>query len=214
MTSFDTWESYFYPETYDWHTGQGVLRNLLGERDAAALARREYVRTSVRAEQLLLGLVPISRTYDSAHIRSIHYYLFQDVYEWAGDFRNVEISKGMSNFADAGSGQINRYLGDAHKLIIGTSWDRLDREAFGTLAATVFAYVNQAHPFREGNGRTSKVFMEHVAEQSKFAFDFARVTPEVWNNASMLSGPDRGQYAPVPDSLVSVFQSIAVERTS
>ncbi|MFD0760412.1 Fic family protein [Arthrobacter ulcerisalmonis] len=45
----------------------------------------------------------------------------------------------------------------------------------------MFAYVNQAHPFREGNGRTSKVFMAHVAEQSPYRFDFARVSPEQWN---------------------------------
>ena len=68
----------------------------------------------------------------------------------------------------------------------------MDRDTFAERAASVFAYFNQAHPFREGNGRTGKVLMEHVAELSQFTLDFARVTPEVWNNASMLSGPDLG----------------------
>jgi cell filamentation protein len=68
----------------------------------------------------------------------------------------------------------------------------------------VFAYLNQAHPFREGNGRTSKVFMEEVAEQSRFTLDFSRVAPDQWNQASMLSRPDLLAYEPVPNSLVPV----------
>ena len=70
----------------------------------------------------------------------------------------------------------------------------------------------QAHPFREGNGRASKLFMQHVAEQSRFAFDYARVTPDEWNQGSALSAPDLYAYAPDPRSLVPVFDAITVER--
>lgn len=73
----------------------------------------------------------------------------------------------MSDFADVESGEIDRYLNDVHRLVEATDWSELDRRAFGERAATVFAYLNQAHPFREGNGRTSKIFMEHVAELSQ-----------------------------------------------
>ena len=52
---YETWESYFYPETYDPGTGQGVLRNLYGEHDARALARLEYVETSARTIDLTRG---------------------------------------------------------------------------------------------------------------------------------------------------------------
>ena len=212
MTDFDTWESYFYPDTYDPESRDGTLRNLLGERDRQTLARREYVRTSIRTEQLLQGGVRVPRTFDAAHLRAIHRYLFRDVYEWAGEFRTVNISKGVTEFADVHSGQIDRYLRDVRRVVAGTRWDRLDRDGFAEAAATVFAYLNHAHPFREGNGRTSKVFMEHVAERSSFTLDFARVAPPVWNNASMLSGPDLGAYEPVPDFLVPVFRLVAVDR--
>jgi len=213
--TFDTWESYFYPETIDPVTGVGTLRNILGEHDGAALARREYVRTSARAEQLLRGEVAIPKTYDGEHLRAIHRYLFQDVYSWAGEYRTVNIFKGTPRgFADITTGEVDRYLSEVHELVTGEQWGRLDHEEFAGRAARVFAYVNQAHPFREGNGRTSKVFMEHVAEQSGFTLDFARVDPEVWNNASMLSGPDLGKHPPVPDSLVPVFQAVTVERRS
>ena len=72
----------------------------------------------------------------------------------------------------------------------------------------------QAHPFREGNGRTSKVFMAHVAEQSPYRFDFARVSPEQWNGGSAMSRPDMFAYAPEPASLVPVFAAVTVERTA
>ncbi|RAX21790.1 cell filamentation protein Fic [Actinomyces sp. Z5] len=211
---YKTWESYFYPETYNPATGQGTLRNLYGERDAKALARMEYGDTSARAYDLVHGQVRLPRTYDAAHIRAIHGYLFQDVYEWAGQYRGVNISKNVSTFADVHAGQVDRYLNDVHRLVTGTEWASLDHEEFSRASAEVFAYLNQAHPFREGNGRTSKVFMEHVAELSRFTLDFSRVNPEVWNQASMLSGPDLGRYEPVPDSLVPVFRVIAQPRAT
>lgn len=207
---FDSWESYFYPPPHN-----GTLRNLFDERDPTVLARLEYVETAERQRELLAGEVAIARTYDTEHVRAIHRHLFQDVYAWAGQYRTVEIFKGVGRgFAEVRSGEIDRYLADVRRLVDGTSWRELERDAFGERAATVFAYLNQAHPFREGNGRTSKVFMEHVAEASQFTLDYSRVTPEQWNQASMLSRPDMFAYEPVPDSLVPLFRHIAVQRTS
>ncbi|MFD0760365.1 hypothetical protein [Arthrobacter ulcerisalmonis] len=83
-SQFDSWESYFYPDTIDPDTGIGTLRNLYEERDARVLSRMEYTDTTVRAVQLGNGEVEIARTFDGAHLRAIHGHLFQDVYEWAG----------------------------------------------------------------------------------------------------------------------------------
>ena len=210
---YDTWESYFYPETYNPATGQGTLRNLFGERDAAALSLLEYAKTSSREFKLMRGVADVERTFDAEHLRAIHRYLFQDVFEWAGQYRSVNMSKNMSSFADVHSGEVDQYLDDVHRLVNQTSWAELNLDDFARASAEVFAYLNQAHPFREGNGRTAKVFMEHVAEQSQFTFDFARVSPHVWNQASMLSGPDLGTYEPVPDSLIPIFRHIAQPRT-
>ncbi len=179
------------------------------------MARLEYVDTTARAFDLTHGSVHLPRSYDADHVRAIHRYLFQDVYEWAGEFRSVNMAKGVGRgFGDVKTGEVDQLLEDVRQRVIGTDWERLDRDTFAERAATVFAYLNQAHPFREGNGRTSKVFMEHVAEQSRFTFDFGRVTPEVWNQASHLSRPDMFSYAPDPASLVPVFRAIAAPRTS
>ena len=69
---YETWESYFYPETYDPARGRGGLRNLCGEHDSRALARLEYVETGVRAIDLTSGRDYLPRTYDAAHVRAIH----------------------------------------------------------------------------------------------------------------------------------------------
>lgn len=209
MMMFDTWESYFYPPPDD-----ATLRNLFDERNPVRLRELEYVETGARQQELLSGQVTVSKTYDADHVRAIHGYLFQDVYEWAGQFRTVNMCKNLSSFADVHNGEVDRYLADVHRLVKSADWPDLDRLGFARASAEVFAYLNQAHPFREGNGRTSKVFMEHVAEQSRFTFEFDRVSPGVWNQASMLSGPDLGRYEPVPDSLVPVFQTIAQPRAS
>ena len=209
MTTFSTWESYFYPPPDD-----QTLRNIQDIRDPRALRVFEYGATALRSKQMDLDSSIVGRTYDADHVRAIHGYLFQDVYEWAGQFRTVNMCKNLSSFADVRNGEVDRYLADVHRLVTSADWLDMDRLGFARASAEVFAYLNQAHPFREGNGRTSKVFMEHVAEQSRFTFEFDRVSPGVWNQASMLSGPDLGRYEPVPDSLVPVFQTIAQPRTS
>lgn len=71
-SQFDSWESYFYPDTIDPDTGIGTLRNLYDERDARVLARMEYTDTTVRAVQLGNGEVDVPRTFDGEHLRAIH----------------------------------------------------------------------------------------------------------------------------------------------
>lgn len=199
------WEAYFWP-------GTEVLRNKLGLVDPVSLRIAEYGLTADRQTEIDRGLAPIARSYDAVHLRAIHRHLFQDLYDWAGEHRTVDMRKGMTEFAP--TGWIDRYLADAAHMIERTDWPGLDRDGFAAAAAAVYAHLNQAHPFREGNGRAAKVFLQHVADRSAFTLDYERVEPPVWNQASELSGPDRGAYTPVPDSLVPVFAALAVPRTA
>jgi len=207
-SEFETWESYFYPPP-----DNDTLRNLFEERDPAVLHRLEHVEAAERYRELSSGKVAIERTYDGPHLRAIHRHLFGDVYEWAGEYRAVNLRKGMGrDFADVSTGEIDRYLVEARRLVTTTVWSDLDRASFIQRAADVFAHVNQAHPFREGNGRASKLFMEHVAELSRFTLDYSRVTPDEWNQGSMLSAPDLYSFEPVPGSLLPVFEAITCDR--
>lgn len=215
MPGFDSWESYFYPETYDSALGFGTLRNKFGERDFFALRELEYAVTAVRDRELHAGLVPLERTYGVEHLQAIHRHLFQDVYDWAGEFRTVNMAKpGGVGFARTRNGEAGRMIDAVQEYIGSEDWSRFDRDGFSKNAAVVFAFLNQAHPFREGNGRTSKIFMHHVSELSKFSLDFSLINADDWNRASALSSPtaERNHIDPIP--LVSVFRTAAVERST
>jgi cell filamentation protein len=86
----DEWDAYFWPNS-------NVLKNRAGLTHAAALRSFEYEATRQRAEQLRAA--PLQGVFDTAHYRAIHRHLFQDVYDWAGEYRTVEFSKGSSAFA-------------------------------------------------------------------------------------------------------------------
>ena len=88
MATFDTWESYFYPPPDD-----ATMRNVQDIRDPQALQVFEYGATALRQKQLYMDPSIVARTYDAAHVRSIHRHLFQDVYEWAGEYRTQNMTK-------------------------------------------------------------------------------------------------------------------------
>src|SRR5436305_10700282 len=75
----------------------GVLTNRLGIVDESTLEQVEADLVAVRSYELSLN--PVSGRFDLAHLQAIHRYLFGDVYEWAGELRTVDISKGSSRFA-------------------------------------------------------------------------------------------------------------------
>jgi len=117
----ELWAGYFYPETYDPDRMQGTLRNRFGERDEDVLSTLEYGAAGERQRELMSGEVEVPRTYDAEHVRSIHRHLFQDVYDWAGEYRTVPIFKGTPvGFADVKNGDVDRYLSDVHRLVEAT----------------------------------------------------------------------------------------------
>ena len=80
-------DPYVYP-------GTTILKNIPGLRSQKTLDRFEADRVGQRSLELVEN--PLSGLFDVAHLQRIHGYLFQDVYEWAGSFRTVDIAKGNS----------------------------------------------------------------------------------------------------------------------
>ena len=196
------WGDYFWE-------GTDVLRNHFGARDQVSLALLEYRATAARQTELETGGVDMPRSFDAAHLRAIHRHLFQDVYDWAGEYRSVNTSKGGSTFAAVE--HIDMHLGLAATLLAGRDWTVMDRKDFAIYGAITYSFINQAHPFREGNGRATKVFMQHVAERSGVFLDYSRVSPEEWNEAARLSAPKPGEVMPEPAELGPIFMAIATE---
>lgn len=118
---------------------------------------------------------------------------FQDLYSFAGIYRDVPIAKG-THFAPPTN--IDECLSKATDIIRSVSWSELDTADFADEAAKVFAWVNFAHPFREGNGRASRAFMDAVAANAHRWLDYSCVDPAVWNQRCAFSMPDLDDTSP------------------
>ncbi|HEY3559335.1 MAG TPA: Fic family protein [Kribbella sp.] len=176
MASFENWGDYFWPDQID-----DCRINKLGIRDAARLENAERKRTALRAAEMIAGGVEIPRTFDLEHLRGIHRHLFQDVYDWAGDLRVTELVR-PSHDPDAPANEFVKpedierlaplvfsQLGDPSAL-----QDRPTHEVVDVLART-YAGINVLHPFVEGNGRTQRIFLDHVAEAAGYRIDWTRI---------------------------------------
>lgn len=162
MSRYDAIDDYVYP-------GTTVLKNKAGIQDQAALDAFEADATAVRMLELLEQ--PIPGTYDFAHLCAMHRHLFQDVYEWAGEIRTVDISRDASRFANAS--RIESYLVGELRKLPAENWLRgLHPEAFVARLAHYMGEINATHPFREGNGRTQRVYCALLAEKAGYFIDF------------------------------------------
>ncbi|MDR2869023.1 MAG: Fic family protein [Deferribacteraceae bacterium] len=168
----------------------GVLINKLGITDAERLNIYEHTLSDARA--LELKDEPIKPSFDLKHLQCIHQYLFQDVYFWAGELRDVNIFKG-NGFCDC------RFIvSEADKIFTRLANDQylrgLDIDAFSKKLAYYFGEINALHPFREGNGRTQRIFIAELAEQAGYWLDFSNISQKEMIEASAASW--KGDYAP------------------
>jgi cell filamentation protein len=170
-------DPYLYP-------GTSVLKNLRGLTDPELLARFEARQTHRRIAELID--TPVVGGFDVAHLKAIHRHIFQDVYEWAGEFRTVNISKsghlfGLATFLEPALQQILAKLA-AEKHLVG-----LDAENFIERSAYFIGELNAAHPFREGNGRTQREFIRELGLKAGHYIDWRSTATEKMTDASRLS---------------------------
>lgn len=174
-----------------------VLRNKLNLKSAKELDYFEREFVTARAMQDLP-----QGDFDLAHLRAIHRHLFQDVYDWAGEIRVVEISKGGSQF------QARRFIeqgmGDVHRRIKTHNYLRnLPADQFADLAGEIMGDVNYVHPFREGNGRTQLFYLDQLAAQAGHALDLDRVRQLSWMQASR--DAHMGDYKPMASCIYAMI---------
>lgn len=163
---------YKYPDS-------NVLRNKFGITDAVLLERNERRFVQTRIEQ---GAP--NGQFDIKHLQGIHKHLFQDVYEWAGEIRKVDIHKGGSGFHPYN--RIDMGMADVHKRLSDQNYLRgLGRDKFVTNAAEYIGDVNRLHPFREGNGRTQIQYLEQLGQQAGHKIDASRFERKSWIQASV-----------------------------
>lgn len=131
-----------------------VLKNKLGITDPIELAHREEQLTKKRAQKLydkhILETFEVG-TY--AGLAKIHGYLFQDVYDFAGTMRKINIAKGNFRFAPL------LYLSEALQQI-----DKMPQDSYDHIIEK-YVEMNVAHPFREGNGRSTRIWLDAILKK-------------------------------------------------
>jgi cell filamentation protein len=137
----------------------GLLHNLANIEDENILLIFESLKVSKRIEELLEKPIKIR---DSNALLKIHLHLFQDVYEWAGQVRTVNISKDGKPFFNGerfhiGFQYIDTLISEYRNL------KKANKVALAEKLAQILDNINYLHPFREGNGRTQREFIRILA---------------------------------------------------
>ena len=154
---------------YPWSV---VLKNKLNLLSEIELNVAEREITGLKSLEFLSN--PFSDKLDFNYIKKLHRHLFSDIYEWAGEIRKIDISKGnifcqhelIEINAEALFNQLEyeKYLAELNeKMII----ERL---------ATYLGDLNTIHPFREGNGRVQRLFIRGLAHRSGYLINFDSIS--------------------------------------
>jgi cell filamentation protein len=167
---------YCYPDS-------DVLKNKLNIQNAKELFFAERDLTLIRLQELQNN--PIRGNFDFDHLKRIHHYIFQDLYEWAGKVRTVEIGKGnlfcttacIDSYAES---VFSKYYSQCMS-------SKNDFDQFVKVFAENYGDLNALHPFREGNGRAQREFARSVCLECGYAFDISHTTHKEMLEASILS---------------------------
>lgn len=171
------WKSYFFPGTI-------TLKNKLNITDLDELKEKE---AEISFEKLVeLYENPIQGDFDADHLKQIHRYLFSDLYEWAGEYRYVDMQKetGFTSYE-----MIPFYLKSEIDLMNEEIKYVKEARSLAAFLATYYAQLMAIHPFREGNGRSCREFLrEFVAVKTvdlacgRYEIDWSK-----FDNQSMLN---------------------------
>lgn len=184
-------DPYVYPDT-------STLRNKLNITNADELDAFERRMVAARAVE---G-VPAG-DFDLAHLRAIYRHLFQDVYDWAGELRTVEISKGRQQFIFRQ--YIQNGMADVHRRIVKANFfEGSSLEGFAREAGQIMGDVNYVHPFREGNGRTQLFYLKQLSLVAGHPLDLRHIDADAWIKASRYA--HEAEYLPMSDAIHAALE--------
>lgn len=170
--SNDTWDEYFIE-------GTNVLKNKLEITNKEELSKNEKIITLKKLAYL--EMFPIEGKFDSDHLRKIHYFLFNDIYYFAGEYRKCEMAR-FREFVNP----------DEIEVRLKNELDKMNKEVKNILSIDGYSYflaeeyyeLMVIHPFREGNGRSVREFLREFVlskkEQLPFnvELDFTKINPD------------------------------------
>ena len=159
------------PSSDNCYEGTTCLVNKLGIRDEKKLSEIEAGITFAKA--VMLEETPIDDDFGFEHFKKIHEFLLCDLYEWAGQVRTVDISKKRTKFLDAAS--IESIGTKCFAKVKDGYFENLSFDEFVKRIAEFYNDVNYIHPFREGNGRTQRIYFTQLIRHYGYDINFADV---------------------------------------
>lgn len=158
--------------TDDYYEGTNCLVNKFNIQNEEQLAKIEASITLAKTAEL--ERKAISTSFDFDHYKQIHKYLFEDLYDWAGEVRTVDISKKGTSFTNV----------ENIELVANACFDRLKNlNYFKNLEFVEFidnivdfyCSTNMLHPFREGNGRAQRIFIAQLIRFCGYDINFSEI---------------------------------------
>lgn len=166
-------DPYCYP-------GSGVLRNRLGLMDEQGLHDAERTLSEIAANNIDFNVPP----YDLRYLKRVHRTLFADLYDWAGELRSVDISKGGTHFCN-----VSRIEAESAKLFerlaAANCYEGLARQQLVAAVGELYGDLNMIHPFREGNGRAQRILFEHIVINAGYEISWWPVEEGEWIQANI-----------------------------
>ena len=154
------------------YKGTTCLINKLDIRDEKQL---DIVESQITVAKIsILQHNPIEGNFDFEHYKAIHKFIFEDLYDWAGIPRTVDISKKGTFFVAAKN--IDEIATACFERLKNQNYFKnLELDDFVEKITDFYCVTNNLHPFREGNGRTQRVFLSQLALNAGYEMDFANM---------------------------------------
>jgi cell filamentation protein len=182
--------NYTYP-------GTDVLKNKFGIQSTQQLRPLEAAFVAARRTEILAGFGP-KPTFDAAYLRALHRHLYQDVYEWAGKTRGEKITLSDGTIAsetefkkaDGKDYLYARFLPTSFaqfdtNLQQNNFWRGVEPADFARAVTDIITDFTAMHPFRKGNGRTLRIFLQELARAAGHALDFSVISRERMRHAAI-----------------------------
>lgn len=176
-----------------------MLINKLGIRDQKQLDENETLITSVKTLQI--ELQPIAAAPDFAYLKALHRTLFEELYDWAGQMRTINMSRLRTAFCPAEQIESTAQAIFAH-LSAQTYFRNLPRTTLIDEMADLYDSLNYLHPFREGNGRVQRLYFRQLARWIGHTLNFVAVDSDRMMIATIHAS------AGIMDGLRQIFDEI------
>lgn len=188
--------------TDDFYEGTTCLVNKLGIKNEKQLSEIEADITFAKTSKL--EEIPLKGNFDLEHYKSIHKFLFEDLYSWAGELRKINISKKGTNFANAD--ELEYLCTECFQRLKENNYYRnTDFDSFVENIVDLYCTLNILHPFREGNGRTERIFISQLIRFNGYDTDFSGIDTDYLMFATIQSAQE------ITDNLVNLFKENIIQ---